>query len=160
MGLAGTMLCKDCCGEGTVECLSCPGGAPYRLRVDISGLEDVACVDCSSLNGTYILTPGGVMPGYYPYSACHWRSGNITPCTCYSGFDHYVLGVIKYSYFPTEYLDVAFFLPPTGWLVYWSFSTTGSELLPCTEWNGLAVPLSPGLIQPCGTTGQAVVTSL
>lgn len=58
-----------CCGGGPVSCDDCAGSPPLEKEVELTGWNGSYC-DCSSLNGVYVVTLGGV-PGV---SDCVWSN--------------------------------------------------------------------------------------
>ena len=53
-------------------CTDCPGGAPDRYTVTLSGLSNDNCVECGDLNTTFVLSYVGFVDG-----TCQWRSSGV-----------------------------------------------------------------------------------
>jgi len=85
-----------CCGGPEDDCQRCQSGtAPARVLVEISGVTNITCSDCSGFNGTFVLDfiHQGLLAGTY---RCVWSydRGSDGPCSeRYLAFWLYLAGI-------------------------------------------------------------------
>lgn len=128
-----------CC---VTPCAICTGSTPGSIQVDIAGIANDVCGDCTSLDGTYIVTGPTIVTG------CEWNVSFSTICTANQ------LNVTLFTTNIRASLRAA--ATPLDPIVLWNGIPAGYDT--CT-WTNLSIPFL--FDKDCdGTAATCLLTAL
>jgi len=133
-------------------CTRCSGATPAELLIEISGLQNAACEECPSLDGSYVVQ-WGEQPLLNEW--CAWYFYFSHPAACDQGPpDSTWIEVLLRD----QFLDVTI---RSIWGILGDWRLPVTPPLVCTGWNSLDIPVAVPSTHLCDwSTSICTVTAL